>query len=406
MRRILLVLILSLGTFHSLPAAHAALTGCPNTWEVPTRNQALSNGLPIDLATYKKDRAFDVVITPLGTEYSTDGTNWVKAGNENSGSWDPLMFAFAGKQGRDGWKIEVRGCPDSINRYYGYDLVKQRDPLEVKDVNTFFNDAGNREKFGGPSNFQEYSKFTESFEKCKNELVLNAKTYFSSNGSKDLWRDGFPSTLPSCQFVQSKSNNLQLFFKDSSCSSFDNGTFRVANGAKCSAFLGYFYYPAFSLSIVNFISLSEIQLEGPQDQTPSLQKAATDRAALLERIKPTSPYIVLTQNYSDLARVITESLLPKVNSIKDLRTKANQLRSAIIDTRDQILKVIYQPVPDLQVVGMLPQWQKQLDSFQQQVKDLERMPNQAVSLICVKGGVTKVISGKNPKCPAGYKVKK
>lgn len=400
MKRLFTVLFLVLASFQSISPAQAALTGCPNTWPTPLRNQFFPGGMPSDLSALKKDRTFDVAITSLGEEYSLDGTTWIPAGDERSGYPEPLMYAFIGKQGRSAWKVEVRGCSETVIRYYGYDLERQKDPLEARDIKTFFNDPANREKFGGPKNFQEYSQFIDSFEKCKNDLVVNAKTYYSVNGSKPVWDRGFPNSS-SCEYLNDNTNGLQLFFKDSSCFKFDNGLYRIANGTKCSAFIGFYYYPSFSLSVVNFISFSEISFEGPVDQTKSIQ----DRASAVARSKPGTPYVILMEKYTGLLNTMINSLWSKVRTNQELTPRFNSLKTRIFDSRDDIGKSISQAVPDSEVLKKLPQWELQYNQIEQEFREIEYLANQAKTIQCVKGKTIKTLMGRNPKCPVGYKKK-
>jgi len=245
----------------NIPSANAALDGCPNTWPAPTKDWVRSSGLPQELKTIQEKRPFDVVVTFVGREYSKDSITWVTAGKTSRES-QPLFYAFAGGKEREVWKVQVKDCGEAINRYYESDLSKIKDPLENKDIKTFFNDPLNRERFGGPRNFQEYETFLQNYEKCKTEISTNSSIYDSQLGSKEIWGINSPSRN-SCYQLQSAVNSFQLFFKDPNCHRVDNGIYRMASGAKCEVFLGVYYYPGFSFSYFNFYSFTEFQVQGP-----------------------------------------------------------------------------------------------------------------------------------------------
>jgi hypothetical protein len=245
----------------NIPSANAALDGCPNTWPAPTKDWVRSSGLPQELKTIQEKRPFDVVVNFVGLEYSKDSVTWVAAG-KTSVEAQPLFYAFAGGKEREVWKVQVKDCGEAVNRYYESDLSKLKDPIENKDIKSFFNDPVNRERFGGPRNFQEYEAFLQNYEKCKTEINTNASIYDSQLGSKVIWGINSPSRN-SCYQLQSAVNGFQLFFKDSNCHTVDNGIYRIAIGAKCEVFLGVYYYPGFSFSYFNFYSFTEFQIQGP-----------------------------------------------------------------------------------------------------------------------------------------------
>ena len=394
-------------------SATAALVGCPNTWKEPTPDQIRFSSLPLDLNALKQEKPFDVVITRLSDEYAINQSSWMKVGTDYS-VIIPLSYAFAGKKARQVWRVEVKGCPDIVNRYYGYSLAELKDPIEKKEITTFFTDQDNRKKFGGPSDFQQNSRLIESFEKCKSEIVANARIYYSELGSNVVWRDGLTQrTSGTCGIVQDITSSIRLFFKDSNCSRIDNGAIRIANGVKCDVFLGLTYYPLFSLSFVNFISLSDFSLEGPIDRTAELEKIAAekakleaDRVELNSRRAPGSPFNQLFNEYSELAKSISESVIPKVNSDKVLRTNANLLRSQIIESRDQMGKMLSEVFPRDVFDQLLQQSRKTLEGYLLQKKNLEATALQVTTITCFKSKLTKKVTALKPKCPSGYKVKK
>lgn len=402
-RRLILILLIGLITTLT-PPANAALVGCPSTWKEPIANQGSTEGIPLDLYALKQEKPFDVIITRLSDEYFVEGSNWLKVGTDHS-ILTPLSYAFAGKKIRQSWRVEVRGCADIVTRYYEYSLAELKDPIADKDISIFFNDQANRENFGGPKDFQKYSELIQSLDKCKLEIIENAKTYYSQIGSQIVWRDGFQTSAGNCGVVQTISPRIKLFFKNTNCPRVDNGAFRIANGEKCEVFLGMTYFPLFSLSYVNFISFSSFYIEGPVDQTPALQKAASEKATIEARKAPGSPFSLLVTDFGELAKSITEEVIPKVNSDKTLRNMANALRTQVINTRDQMGSLISSPYPNETFELMLKQYRTKLDDLFRQKLNIEVAATNITTITCVKGKTQKKVTGFKPSCPSGYRKK-
>ena len=134
-----------------------------------------------------------------------------------------------------------------------------------------------------------------------------------------------------------------------------------------------------------------------------IELAAQEKALSLKRVQDIK---TLSVDFGILAESVTMNIIPRVSSDKDLRLSANNLRSLIINSRDEMMSKSQEGSKADAFPSFYAGWTQKLKSLRDQYLALEARSTKSVTITCIKGKLIKKVTSVMPKCPSGYKVKK
>jgi hypothetical protein len=139
------------------------------------------------------------------------------------------------------------------------------------------------------------------------------------------------------------------------------------------------------------------------NELKQIESAAREKELSLKRIEDIKS---LSLEFGTLAESVTKNLIPRVSSDKDLRLSANNLRSVIINSRDEMMSKSQEGSKADTFPSFFAGWTQKLKSLRDQYLALEVKSTKSVTITCTKGKSLKKVTAVNPKCPAGFKLKK
>lgn len=139
------------------------------------------------------------------------------------------------------------------------------------------------------------------------------------------------------------------------------------------------------------------------NELKQIELAAKEKELSLKRVEDIKS---LSLEFGTLAESVTKNIIPRVSSDKDLRLSANNLRSAIINSRDEMMSKSQDGSKADSFPSFYAGWTQKLKSLRDQYVALEAKSTKSLTITCTKGKLSKKITAVNPKCPAGYKIKK
>lgn len=139
------------------------------------------------------------------------------------------------------------------------------------------------------------------------------------------------------------------------------------------------------------------------NELKQLELAAKEKELSLKRVEEIRS---LSLEFGNLAESVTKNLIPRVSADKDLRLSANNLRSLIINSRDEMMSKSQEGAKPDSFPSFYSLWTQKLKAYKDQYFALEVKSTKTLTITCTKGKTSKKVTAVNPKCPSGYKLKK
>jgi hypothetical protein len=367
--------------------AFAAYQGCPISWPTPTfpwDGKIGKNGLPLDLEEVK---SFSVVISKSAEEWSINQKDWTEVAGEDVNYH--FFPAFSGGFGSSVYKIEAANCETVLRRYI-YKLPTVDSNIKSYEIKTFFLDSSNRERFGGPENFQGVELLPSALSGCFQEIKLNASIVstlsdpwwdpkYAEKYSNAIWHFGSYrynyQPLKSCFSLKNLVPRMELIFTDRNCFFLGDDRLRMRFGQSCQIFLGFnsawnpFVDPNYT-----YISFGSIQLSGPRD--PNLIKAEAEAKAKAEA--------------EAKAKAEAEA---KAKAEAEAKAKAEAEAKAKTEAEAKA-KAVAEAIAKVEAEAKA--------KAEAEAKAKAEAAKKKTTITCVKGKLIKKVTALNPKCPAGY----